>query len=260
MPKVIRIENLSVSYREKVALQHVSLSIDEGTFLAVIGPNGAGKTTLLTAINGLGKIMEGKIKVFGKALDRPANLCQIRREIGYVPQGLSIDPKFPGSVQDVVMMGRVGKIGLFRQPGAEDYQIVEEVMELVEISEFKKRPIGHLSGGEQQKVAIARALAQRPRIILMDEPTANLDLRSQRNIVGLIDRIYRETHLTTILVTHLLNHIPGSCKEVVLMKEGKILWRGEKENLNEGLLSYVYGCPVELVKKENRISVDPKWD
>ena len=259
MAKIVEIKNVTVSYRENIALKKITLSINEGDFLAIIGPNGAGKTTLLTTINGLGKIVQGEVRVFGMR-STPTTLCRIRREIGYVPQGLSVDPRLPVSVHDVVMMGRTGKIGLFRHPGAEDYRIAEEVMELVKISELKDRPIGHLSSGEQQKVAIARALAQRPKIMLLDEPTANLDLKSQKNIVELIDKIYRKTNLTMVLVTHILNHLPCSCKKALLIKEGRIVWAGEKESLNEELLSNLYGCPVELIRKGERILVEPKWN
>ena len=259
MAKVVEIEDVTVSYRENIALKKVTLNIEEGTFLAVIGPNGAGKTTLLTAINGLGKIVQGKVKVFGIDFT-PGALCRIRKEIGYVPQTSSIDPRFPVSVQDVVMMGRIGRIGIFRYPDPEDYRIVEEIMELVEIIEFKERPIGHLSGGEQQKVAIARALAQEPKIMLLDEPTTNLDLKSQRNIVELIDKIYKKKNLTMVLVTHLLNHIPSSCKKALLIKEGRIVWKGERSSLNEELLSNLYDCPVELIRKGERVLVEPKWN
>ena len=240
MSKVVEIENCTVSYRENVALKRISLTMDEGTFLIVIGPNGAGKTTLLTLINGLGRVLSGAVKVFGVRLN-PRNAKKIRKEIGYVPQTSAIDPRSPISVRDVVMIGRIGKIGLFRRPSRVDHQIVESVMALVGISELAKRPIGHLSGGEQQKVSIARALAQKPRILLLDEPTANLDPKSREEIVSLIDKIYCADNLTVVFVTHILSHIPSSCKEVALMKHGKIIWIGRAEDgLREEILSKLY--------------------
>lgn len=245
MTKIADIENCTVSYRENIALKNITLSINEGTFLAVIGPNGAGKTTLLTVINGLGKIISGSVKVLGAKLTSQ-NMGQIRKEIGYVPQSSAIDPRSPICVSDVVMIGRLAKIDLFRHLGTEDHEIVESAMDLVGISELKERPIGHLSGGEQQKVAIARALAQQPKIMLLDEPTANLDIKAQRDIIELIDRIYNEQNLTIVFVTHILSHIPGSCKEAVLMKQGKIVWTGKlKDALQEELLSTVYDYPVK---------------
>jgi ABC-type cobalamin/Fe3+-siderophores transport system ATPase subunit len=245
MTKIAEIENCTVSYRENIALKNTSLGINEGTFLAVIGPNGAGKTTLLTVINGLGKIISGSVKIFGLELTT-RNINKIRKEIGYVPQSSAIDPRSPICVSDVVMIGRLAKIGLLRHLDTEDREIVESVMDLVGISELKERPIGHLSGGEQQKVAIARALAQQPKILLLDEPTANLDIKAQRDIIDLIERIYTEQDLTIIFVTHILSHIPSSCKEAVLMKQGKIVWTGKlKDALQDELLSDVYDYPVK---------------
>lgn len=245
MAKIVEIDNCTVSYRENIALKNISLSINEGTFLAVIGPNGAGKTTLLTIINGLGRIIFGSVKVFGAKLTSQ-NINQIRKEIGYVPQSSAIDPRSPICVSDVIMIGRLAKVGLFRRLCSYDHEIVKSVMELVGISELKERPIGHLSGGEQQKVAIARALAQQPKIMLLDEPTANLDLKAQRDIIELIDRIYRENSLTIVFVTHILSHLPRSCKEAVLMKQGEIVYNGKIENaLREEVLTNLYECPIE---------------
>ncbi|RKY70307.1 MAG: ABC transporter ATP-binding protein, partial [Candidatus Latescibacterota bacterium] len=166
----VELEKVTVSYRENVALKEVTLRIKEGEFLAVIGPNGAGKTTLLTTINGLGKVISGTVRVFGRELSR-WNVLKIRKEIGYVPQELPIDPRSPVSVREAVMIGRAGRIGLLRRPGREDINLVESVMELTGIKHLAERPIGHLSGGERQKVSIARALAQEPKILLLDEPT-----------------------------------------------------------------------------------------
>lgn len=246
MKKLVEIANVTVSYREDIALKNASLSIKEGTFLAVIGPNGAGKTTLLTVINGLGRILSGSVKVFGMPLTHQ-NMIHIRKDIGYIPQNLNIDPRSPITVREVVSIGRISKIGLFRHQNHKDKEIVEEAMKLVGIDTLAKRPIGHLSGGEQQKVAIARALAQQPRIMLLDEPTANLDPKSQRNLIDLISRIYRESGLTIVFVTHILSHIPSACKEAVLMKGGRIVWTGViKTALREDILSDLYECPIKI--------------
>lgn len=243
--KIIELRDVTVSYRENVALKNVSLAIEEGTHLAVIGPNGAGKTTLLTAINGLGKILNGQVFVFGQKFTSK-NACQIRQEIGYLPQNLNIDARSPISVYEVVMMGRIAKIGLFKYPDSDDKKIVQEAMRLCGIEELNKRPIGHLSGGEQQKVFIAKALAQKPRILFLDEPTANLDLKAQKEIIELINNIYKETKITILLVTHILGHIPQTANQGCLMKEGRILFSGPiEEALSCELLSKVYACPIK---------------
>ena len=245
MRKLVDIEDVTVSYREEVALKRVSLKIEEGVFLAVIGPNGAGKTTLLTVMNGLARILSGSVRVFGVELTR-GNASQIRREIGYVPQEANIDPRSPICVRDVVLMGRFGKIGLFRRPSSGDYRVAEQAMDLVGVSELSERPIGHLSGGQQQKVAIARALAQQPRILLFDEPTQNLDPKAQKEIMDIIDGIYQEKRVTIVFVTHILSHLPRSCNEAVLLKGGEILYTGKVSSaLTPTLLSQLYECPIE---------------
>ncbi len=259
MKQFIEIANVTVSYRENIALKNISLNMEEGDFISVIGPNGAGKTTLLTVINGLGKILSGSVKVFGTSLIT-SNINKIRTKIGYVSQHLNIDPRFPISVREVVKIGRFGKIGLFNHISHKDEEIVDSAMELVGISKLAQRPIGHLSAGEQQKVEIARALAQQPEIMLLDEPTSNLDPKSQTDLIKLIDRIYKEKKLTTVFVTHILSHIPTSCNKVVLMKRGKIIWFGGiKTALNEELLSDLYDCPIEITNKRGRILAQPKW-
>jgi ABC-type cobalamin/Fe3+-siderophores transport system ATPase subunit len=237
----IELEKVTVSYRENIALREVSLEVEDADFLAVIGPNGAGKTTILTTINGLGRIIYGNVRIFGERLTR-WNADRIRQSIGYVPQSLSIDPRSPISVLDVVMMGRAGRIGLLRRPSQKDIDIVQSAMERVGIYQLAGRPIGHLSGGERQKVSLARALAQEPKVLLLDEPTSNLDPRAQEEIIGLVDTVYREKKLVIIFVTHILSHIPPSCKGAVLMKEGRIIWSGDiKEAIREEFLSKLYG-------------------
>lgn len=232
---MIELQNITVSYQEKVALKDVSLRIQEGAHLAIIGPNGAGKTTLLMTINGLVKILNGSVKT----LDR--------KEIGFVHQNLNIDYRSPISVNEVVMIGRLGKINLFRQPGSKDKEIVEEVIRLCGIEDLTDRPIGHLSAGEQQKTSLSRALAQEPKLLLLDEPTANLDLKAQKEIIQLIDKIYEEKKITIVFVTHILGHIPLTCQEGCLMKEGRIIFTGKiEEALSPTLLSKLYDCPIEF--------------
>lgn len=247
MTDIVIINDVSVSYREHVALRGITTRIKEGEFLAVIGPNGAGKTTFLTVINGLGKIIAGTVSVFGIKLNWHT-VNQIRKEIGYVPQIINIDPRAPIKVRDVVRIGRFGKIGMLRYPDENDEKIVNEAMELTGIDGLHDRPIGHLSGGEQQKVAIARALTQRPKILLLDEPTSNLDLKAQEEIIELIDRIYNEYHITMVFVTHILKHIPSSCHRAILMKTGQVIFDGHiEEAMSRDRLSNLYDLPEEKI-------------
>ncbi len=246
---VIDIENAVVSYREDVALRGVSLKVGSGEFVGIIGPNGAGKTTLLTIVNGLGKLLSGRVWVLGHYLT-PGNGHSLRKKVGYVAQVQNIDPRMPMNVREVVMIGRYGLLGLLARPGKHDWKVVDEMLALVGMSHLARRPIGHLSGGEQQRVAIARCLAQEPRLFLLDEPTASLDWKAQTDILELVKQIHDSRHLTTLFVTHDLNCLPVACDRIVLMKEGLIWGEGSpSELLTDNNLGRLYDMPVSEVKK-----------
>jgi len=243
---VIKIQDAVVSYREDVALQGVSLEVSKGEFVGVIGPNGAGKTTLLTVINGLGKLVHGEVWVLGSRVDG-RNGTDLRKRIGYVAQVENIDPRLPISVRETVMVGCYGRLGLFRRPTRADWQTIDKVLEMVGIAHLADRPIGHLSGGEYQKAAIARALVQQPEIFLLDEPTASIDQKAQREILNLIQLIHKEYRVTTLFVTHDLRTLPAICQRLILMKDGKIWQQGSPESvLREDVLSRLYEAPVSL--------------
>jgi len=247
---VINIEDAVVSYREDIALQGVSLKVESGEFVGIIGPNGAGKTTLLTVVNGLGKLLSGRVWVLGDFLT-PGNGHSLRKKVGYVAQVENIDPRMPMSVREVVMIGRYGVLGLFRRLTKRDWGIVDEMLELVGMAHLARRPIGHLSGGEQQRVAIARCLAQEPEIFLLDEPTASLDWRAKTDIFELVKLIHDSRQLTTLFVTHDLSALPIACDRVVLMKEGLIKAEGPPAGiLNSENLSQLFDMPVSTVEKK----------
>jgi len=246
---VIDIEKAVVSYREDVALRGVSLKVQSGEFVGIVGPNGAGKTTILTIINGLGKLLHGQVSVLGHYLT-PGNGHSLRKRVGYVAQVQNIDPRVPMNVREVVMIGRYGLLGLFRRPGRHDWKIVDEVLELVGMTHLAQRPIGHLSGGEQQRAAIARCLAQEPELFLLDEPTASLDWRAKTDILELVRLIHDARHLTTLFVTHDLGSLPVACDRVVLMKDGLIWGEGPPEELlTDDNLSQLYDMPVSAVRQ-----------
>ena len=252
---VIHIDNAVVSYREDVALRGVSLKVRSGEFVGVIGPNGAGKTTLLTVVNGLGKLLSGRVWVLGGYLT-PGNGHSLRKKVGYVAQVQNIDPRMPVIVREAVMMGRYGLLGLLRRPGKHDWKVVDEMMELVGMSHLAQRPIGHLSGGEQQRVTIARCLAQEPELFLLDEPTASLDWKAQTDILQLVKLIHDTRHLTTLFVTHDLSALPVACDRVVLMKEGLICGEGSPEEvLTDEKLGQLYDLPPEVVKARRQEAI-----
>jgi ABC-type Mn2+/Zn2+ transport system ATPase subunit len=245
---VINIDDAVVSYREDVALRGVSLRVESGEFIGIVGPNGAGKTTLLTIINGLGKLLKGRIRVLGNQLT-PGNGHSLRKKIGYVAQVQNIDPRMPINVREAAMIGRYGRLGLLRRPAKYDWRVVDDVLELVGMTKLAQRPIGHLSGGEQQRVAVGRCLAQEPELFLLDEPTASLDWRAKKDILELVKLVHDTRQLTTLLVTHDLGALPVACSRVILMKEGLIWDEGSPEEvLTDEKLSVLYDLPMPIVK------------
>jgi ABC-type cobalamin/Fe3+-siderophores transport system ATPase subunit len=247
----IDIENAVVSYREDIALRGVSLKIRRGEFVGVIGPNGAGKTTLLTIVNGMGDLLHGHVNVLGNDLSRQSGHA-LRKKVGYVAQAQNIDPRMPMNVREVAMIGRYGLMGLFHHPRKADWEIVDNALALVGMTHLAERPIGHLSGGEQQRVAIARCLAQEPEIFLLDEPTASLDWKAKADILELVKRIHEQRGLTTLFVTHDLDALPHTCDRLVLMKDGFIVADGPPEELvTISGLSRLYDLPPSVVEERH---------
>jgi len=191
----VELKDVSVKYGNLDALKNISLQVAEGSFLGVIGPNGGGKTTLLKVILGLIEPTTGDIKIFGHPLDQAVD------KIGYVPQISNFDRNFPISVLDVVLMARLGgRVRFFHQYKKEDIEKAEAVLEQLNLLQLKDRQIGKLSGGQLQRVLIARGLTVEPEILLLDEPTANVDASSTSQIYQLLKELNKEK--TIIVVTH----------------------------------------------------------
>ncbi len=253
MNPIVDIFNLSVHYRKYLALNSVCLKIYEGEFVAIAGPNGAGKTTLLDVISGFKRPSEGKVKVFGFSTTDYV-FREARKKIGYVPQIINIDPRMPMKVKDVIMLGMIAKKRFFKKFSLKNIETFDEVIKLVGIKDLLKRPVGHLSGGEQKKVMIALALIRQPRLLILDEPIANLDINAQANILELVDRIHTEQGLTTIVVMHNLEFLPKSCSRMVLLKDGRVTFDGTLlEALSEEVISRVYECQIKIIKNDEGI-------
>ena len=220
---IIELSQVDTIYEgERVAaIQGINLKIKKGEFLCIIGPNGAGKTTLLETINGLLECTKGQTRVFGKKIKKFG--CSIRKEIGYVPQEFGVDNFTPFLVKDVIMMGRFGKIGLLKPISNKDYLNVEKAMDAMEINDLANRPIGKLSGGQLQKVMIARVLAKAPKILLLDEPFSNLDFKVTSEISYKISCLHNDKNLTTLMVMHDIASIPKRCDRIILMNSGRII-------------------------------------
>ena len=250
MVKAISFRNVTVEYENKIALEDVSFDIDKGEFIGIIGSNGSGKTTLLKTILGIIRPSEGRIEVLGKEL--VSHLTEIRRKIGYVPQKTYINPKIPLLAKDVVLMGRYGHIGLLRHPGRRDYEAAKSALKEVGMYDMRNEPFGHLSGGQQQRIYIARALVQNPEIMLLDEPTTGLDVRSQDTIIGLIERLHKERGLTVLFVTHDVNSISAVADRIMYLKNRIIAFGTLMEVCTQDILERVYSVPVKVVREHGR--------
>ncbi|HHY71241.1 MAG TPA: ABC transporter ATP-binding protein, partial [Thermoanaerobacterales bacterium] len=195
LQKAVYIQNLSVQYGKTPALTGVSLNVDEGEYLGIIGPNGGGKTTLLKAILGLVTPAAGEITVYGRKPGKTGKL------IGYVPQITILDKNFPITVKQVILTGRLNPVlSLFHKYKHGDMKKADELLSQVGIYKLKDRMISELSGGEFQKMLIARALAVEPKLLLLDEPTASVDASSRDQIFSLLETL--NNSMTIILVTH----------------------------------------------------------
>jgi len=228
---IIELQNINTIYEgEKIpVIKNINLSIDPSQFVCIIGPNGAGKTTLLETINGLLTYTGGKGYVFGKEIKK--HKIFIRKNTGYLIQNFEIDSLSPFLCKDVVMMGLTGKKGLFRFHSKKDWEKVWYSMGLVGMIDFAQRPIGKLSGGEFQKILMARVFTQQPKILLLDEPLSNLDYSSRHQIETLLNRLHEKNKLTIIMVSHDLSFIPERCNRILVIDKGKILMDGKKKEI-----------------------------
>jgi zinc/manganese transport system ATP-binding protein len=208
----------------RTAIKNVNLTVKRNELVYVVGPNAAGKTTLLETINGMLPTFKGKVSVFG--LNVKTHGRQVRCGIGYVPQDFMVKPGEPYTAIDVVLMGRYGQIGFLHHPTEEDKAKALEAMKLIGVDELANRPMGKLSGGQQQKVMLARALAKNPKILLLDEPFSNLDPDSRGQIPMLVTKLHQERNLTTLIVTHDIHHMLDQCNRVIVLSGGRVTFDG----------------------------------
>ncbi|MEE8470012.1 MAG: ABC transporter ATP-binding protein [Dehalococcoidia bacterium] len=235
--EVVRLEDIWVSYDSISILEGITLSIERNDFLGIIGPNGGGKTTLLKVILGLITPRHGKVSVMGK---QPGSS---RNSIGYVPQRNLFDLDFPISVWDVVLMGRYGRVGLFRRYGSEDRTRARSALQTVGMLDYRDRQMGKLSGGEQQRVFIARALVSDPRLLLLDEPTASVDSAMQTEFYELLGGLKRQ--MAIVLVSHDISAISIYVDKIACLNR-QLHYHGSKE-IGPEVLEATYKCPVQMI-------------
>ena len=222
----IRVDGLTVTYRNgQTALRSASFAIPRGTITALVGVNGAGKSTLFKALMGFVPVSAGKIEI----LDQPVRAMVKRQAVAYVPQAEEVDWTFPVLVEDVVMMGRYGHMGFLRRPRAADRDAVTAALARVDMTAFRKRQIGELSGGQKKRVFLARALAQDAQVILLDEPFTGVDVKTEEQIIALL-RDLRAEGRVMLVATHNLGAVPEFCDRVILVK-GTVLAHGPTETV-----------------------------
>lgn len=249
----IIVDNVSVTYSNgHRAIFDVNFTLNAGTICGLVGVNGSGKSTLFKSIMGLVTPTKGKISIAGTAIKTALKA----NEIAYVPQTEEVDWDFPVLVEDVVMMGRFGKMGFLRIPSKKDKAIVTDALARVNLTEFRKRQIGELSGGQKKRVFLARALAQESKILLLDEPFTGVDLKTEDSIIELLISLREEGYLM-LVSTHNLGSIPEFCDQVILLNQ-TVLAQGSTETTytQENLTKAFGGVLRKISLKGNHLHDD----
>jgi manganese/iron transport system ATP-binding protein len=244
---ILQVSHLHVQYNGRSALEDVSFELAGGERIAVVGPNGAGKSTLFRVIAGVLEPTSGEVHVSGHCPG--GHIC-----IAYLPQRNQVDWTFPVSVADVVMMGRVGRMGLLRGPTADDWQYVRRCLEVVGMAELAQRQIGQLSGGQQQRMFIARALGQEAELMLMDEPLTGLDISAQEHIFHILGEL-RQRGVTVMVATHDLNLAAERFDRVMLINRRMLGLGGPTQVFTAEHLQQAYGGHLRLVQSEEGLMV-----
>lgn len=245
----LTIAHLNVTLGNKPVLRDLNLTIECGAFVGVIGENGAGKTTLLRVLLGLIPPDSGSVAIFGKPVRRGSNA------IGYVPQRLQLDRDLPMRARDFVGLGLDGNRWGFALPNRIAHERIDRALEAVGALEYANAAVGKLSGGEAQRLFIAQGLLAEPKLLLLDEPLSNLDLRSASEIVELIDRVRGEFNVTVLLVTHDVNPLMRVMDNVIYLANGNAAYGPVTDVITTEMLSRLYGYPVEVVRVGERVVV-----
>jgi len=238
----VEVKNLSYAYEDLRVLEDLSFSVNPGEFFVVIGPNGSGKTTLMKLIAGLLRSKRAKIRIMGEDI-RSYGRKDLARRIAFVPQSVPLD--FPFTVSDVVLFGRAPHLGTFGLESENDIKLAEQAMAFTGVDHLARRRMDQLSGGERQRVFIARAVCQEPAIMILDEPTAALDIAHQMRIMDLMEKMKREKAITSIMVSHDINLAAMYADTLLLLRNGRLSeWGPPKDILSYATLEPVYGCPL----------------
>ena len=246
MEKAIEIRDLSVAYNRRMAVEGITLSVPRRSMVGIVGPNGGGKSTLIKAVLGLVPKEGGEVEILGRSVDRRS-----RRLVGYVPQREDVDWNFPVSAFDVVMMGRVPSMRLLRRPTARDRELVWEALRTVGMEKFADTRIGEFSGGQQQRIFLARALAQEAEVLLLDEPVSGVDAPSQHEIFDLL-RGLQGAGKTVIVTTHDLSCVAERFDLALLLNRRLVAFGRPEEVFTPELLNETYQSHLMLLKVGDR--------
>jgi zinc/manganese transport system ATP-binding protein len=238
----LELDHAAVRLGGRTVWSDVNLTVDQSEFVAILGPNGAGKSTLLKALLGVVPLSEGSVRVFGRPVHRGNDA------IGYLPQRRRFDPDLRIRAVDLVRLGLDGNRWGLPLPSKGDAQRVEEVIEMVDASAYMDRPVGELSGGEQQRILIAQALVSGPKMLILDEPLESLDLNNQQAISELIRGICRRQGVTVLLVAHDVNPILPFLDRVVYVAGGHVLSGAPEDVIRTETLTRLYGTQVEVLR------------
>lgn len=233
----LAVRGVTVTYRNgHTALRDASFEIPTGTITALVGVNGSGKSTLFKAVMGFLPIAAGTISIFGESVRAAVK----KNAVAYVPQSEEVDWNFPVLVEDVVMMGRYGRMNFMRVPKAADHEAVAAALARVDMTDFRRRQIGELSGGQKKRVFLARALAQDARLILLDEPFTGVDVKTEEAIIALL-RSLREEGRVILVSTHNLGSVPEFCDRTVLLKNTVLAYGRTEEVFTQQNLEKAFG-------------------
>ena len=236
----LEVHDLTVAFDRKPVLWNIDLTLPQGKLIGIVGPNGAGKSTLIKAVMGLLPLSSGYIKLFDQPIDN------VRKQISYVPQRESVDWDFPASVMDIVLMGRYGKLGLFKRPRKADRDVAMDCLRKVGMEAFVNRQISQLSGGQQQRTFLARALAQQADIYFMDEPFAGVDAATEKAIISLL-RSMTEAKKTVIVVHHDLQSVTQYFDWVIMLNTRLVAYGPTSSTFTEENLNETYGGKLTLM-------------
>ncbi|MEX2462365.1 MAG: metal ABC transporter ATP-binding protein [Paenibacillaceae bacterium] len=248
----ILVQDITVHYGNKCILDHVSFHVKSGEFLGIIGPNGAGKTTLFQVLLGILEPQHGHIQ-FENDIHKQLAASSV---IGYVPQSRQMDPEIPMSSWDFVSLGLPHKIRPWFT--SKDRKAIEEALKLTESESLTNKMIGKLSGGERQRVYLAQALVRKPQVLLLDEPTSNLDPGAQERMAGVVARICNETGTSVLFISHDINLIARYAHRILYLTKGHHVVGTVEEVMQSNVLSNLYGNTVEVMKQGSKLMVVSK--